>query len=196
MSAKLTLEDISDLRAYERERPEFRTHVSALKRCRRIALGPVVTVLFENRDTVRFQIQEMARVEKLTTDEAIQIELDTYNPLIPQPGWLCATLFLELTTDAEVREWLPKLVGIERSIVLRTAGGTEIRSSPEAQHETQLTRDTATTAVHYLVFPCSPEQVAALVHGPVTLGCDHRAYPQVVELSAATLAELVGDLAS
>ncbi|MDP1820648.1 MAG: DUF3501 family protein, partial [Acidimicrobiales bacterium] len=102
-SGKLTLTDISDLRAYERERPEFRRHVIALKKRRRVHAGPILTVVFESRDTIRFQIQEMARVEKLITDEAIQGELDTYNSLVPAPGQLCATLFLELTNDGEMR---------------------------------------------------------------------------------------------
>ena len=75
---------------------------------------------------MRFQIQEMARVEKLVTDEGIQDELDIYNPMIPEPGQLCATLFLELTTDDQMREWLPKLVGIERSFVFVLDDGDRI----------------------------------------------------------------------
>src|SRR5690606_19012421 len=82
--AKLTIDDISDLRAYERERDEFRRHVIALKKRRRVHVGPFVTLVFENRDTIRFQIQEMARVERLITDEAIEQELAIYNPLIPE----------------------------------------------------------------------------------------------------------------
>ena len=92
MTVKLTLDDISDLRAYERERAEFRRHVIELKKRRRVHVGPIVTMVFENRDTIRFQIQEMARVERLITDEAIEHELDIYNPLIPEPGRLCASL--------------------------------------------------------------------------------------------------------
>ena len=80
---RLALDDIADARAYERERAQFRDRVNALKKKRRVAVGPFVTLVFENRDTIRFQIQEMARVEKLYSDEAILHELDTYNPLIP-----------------------------------------------------------------------------------------------------------------
>src|SRR5687768_18282803 len=116
---KLTLDDIADLREYEREREAFRAHVIALKKRRRVALGPFLTLLFENRDTIRFQIQEMARAEKILSDEAIQTELDIYNPLIAERGSLAATLFIELTSKDELVEWLPKLVGIERSIELR-----------------------------------------------------------------------------
>ena len=79
---KLTVDDIADLRAYERERGSFRSRVIEMKRRRRIHVGTVVTLMFENRDTVRLQIQEMARVEKILSDEGIQTELDIYNPLI------------------------------------------------------------------------------------------------------------------
>ncbi len=91
--------------------------------------------MFENRDTMRHQIQEMARVEKLVTDEAIQEELDIYNPMVPEPGQLCATVFIELISDEQMRVWLPKLVGIERSFVFRLMDGSEVRSIAEAQHD-------------------------------------------------------------
>lgn len=86
--------------------------------------------MFENRDTMRFQIQEMARVERMETDAQIIEELETYNPLIPQPGNLSATLFVELTNDEDLRAWLPKLVGIERSIELRLSDGSVIVDTP------------------------------------------------------------------
>jgi hypothetical protein len=197
MNTKLTLTDIADQRAYERERAEFRTHVIALKKRRRVHVGPVVTLVFENRDTIRFQIQEMARVEKLITDEAIQDELDTYNPLIPEVGQLCATLFLELTSEAELREWLPKLVGIERSVVLRVGEGDaalSLRAAPEAAHADLLTREDTTASVHYVYWRLSAEEVDALAAGPVTLVVDHPAYPEETLLEAATVEELLADL--
>ena len=122
---KLVLADIADVRAYERERDEFRAHVIELKRRRRVHLGTIVTFLFENRDTIRFQIQEMARVEKLVSDEDIQVELDIYNPMIPEPGQVCATMFIELTSDEQMREWLTKLAGVENSVLLVAADGTD-----------------------------------------------------------------------
>ena len=108
-----------------------------------------MTLVFENRDTVRVQVQEMAQAERLMSDEQIQAELDIYNPFIPEPGRLSATLFFELRTDDELREWLPKLVGIERSIELR-AGGEVVRCEPEAAHAAQLTREEITASVHYI----------------------------------------------
>jgi hypothetical protein len=190
---KLTLDDIADLRAYEREREEFRAHIIALKKLRRNSVGPHVTLVFENRDTIRFQIQEMARAEKILSDEGIQTELDIYNKVIPEPGTLSATLFIELVTDDELREWLPKLVGIERSIVLRF-GGFEVRCRPEADHEAQLTRDEITASVHYVFFPFSAEQVAAWGTGPVELAVDHPAYQFATTLRGDVVAELGSDL--
>jgi hypothetical protein len=191
---KLTLTDIADLRAYERERPEFLSHIIQLKARRRVGVGPFVTLLFESRDTVRFQVQEMARVEKLISDAAINTELDVYNPLIPGPGQLCATMFVELTSDELLREWLPKLVGIERSAVLRLSDGREVRCVVEEQHESRLTRDDITSTVHYVRFELSDAEVSAFLAGPVTLAVDHLAYAESVVLAAATVSELASDL--
>lgn len=192
---KLTLADIADLRAYEREREDFRRHVIALKKRRRVAVGPVATLVFENRDTIRFQIQEMARVERLITDEAIQGELDVYNPLVPEPGQLCATLFLELTTDEELRTWLPRLVGIERSVALRAGPeGRLLRAEPEAAHAEQLTREEITASVHYVLWQLDAAAVAAIEAGPVSLVIDHDAYGHATELGPGTVDELLQDL--
>lgn len=197
MSAKLALVDIADLRAYERERDEFRAQIIALKKRRRVHLGTILTLVFENRDTIRFQIQEMARIEKLITDEAIQGELDTYNPLIPSAGQVSATVFLELTSDEQLREWLPKLVGIERSLVLRAGEGdtaVEVRAMPEEGHEAQITRAEITASVHYVRWELTPAEVAAVERGPVWLVVDHPAYREETELLPATVAELLADL--
>lgn len=193
----LTLGDIADLRAYERERDGFRTHIIDLKKRRRVHVGLFVTLLFENRDTIRFQIQEMARAEKILTDEGIQTELDIYNPLIPEPGHLATTMFIELTNDGEMREWLPKLVGIERHIVLRLGEGdaaVDVRCTVDPDHEKQLTRDEITAAVHYVHFALSPDQVAAFRAGPVTLVVDHPAYGYETPLDADNVTELLADL--
>lgn len=190
---KLTLADIADARAYERERNEFRAHVIELKRRRRVHLGTVVAIVFEHRDTMRFQVQEMARVEHINTDAAIQDELDVYNPLIPEPGQLCATLFLELTSDDQMCEWLPKLVGIERSLAFRLPDGSEVRCGVEATHADQLTREHVTAAVHFVDFRFTPEQAAAFGDG-VVLAIDHPEYHEAVELPAVTVAELKSDL--
>jgi hypothetical protein len=192
---KLRLADIADLRAYEREREDFRHHVIALKRRRRVAVGPFITLVFENRDTVRFQIQEMARAERMLSDEAIEGELSAYNPLIPEPGELCATLFVELTTAADVREWLPKLVGVERSVQLRIGAPAEVVvAEAEADHASRLTRDDVTASVHYVRFALTAAQIAALGPGPSELAVDHPQYSARTVLSRETVGELLDDL--
>jgi Protein of unknown function (DUF3501) len=193
-SVKLSLDDIIDARAYERERETFRDHVIALKALRRTGIGQYVTVVFENRDTVRFQIQEMARVERIYTDEGIQTELDIYNALIPEAGQLCVTLFIELTTEALLREWLPKFVGIEKSLVIRLADGREVRAKVEEAHAEQLTREDITSTVHYLRFEFTPDQVTTFKTGGASLAVDHPEYQQATMLSSATTAELARDL--
>lgn len=194
---ELTLADIADLRAYERERETFRSHIIALKKKRRVAVGVFQTLVFENRDTIRFQIQEMARVEKIFTDEGIQHELDTYNPLVSRPGKLCATLFIELTSDEQLREWLPKLAGVERTYELHLGEGDGLEVLParlDAQHEETLTRDEITASVHYLWWELDRAQTDKLERGPAKVVCTHPSYLEEAELTDATRASLVADL--
>lgn len=199
-SGPLTLDDIADQRAYERERDGFRSQVIAIKKLRRVSIGPVVTLTFECRMTMRFQVQEMARAEKMTTDQEIQHELDVYNRLLPRPGELSATLFLELTSEDELRTWLPRLVGIERACRIRIGEGTAVsvvESVPEEEHGAALTREQTTSAVHYVRFPFTDEQIEAFRSGPVTLAVDHPGYPEGMPgsvISEATRAELLKDL--
>ncbi len=193
-SRKLQLSDILDLRAYERERESLRNSVIEVKRKRRVALGPVVTLMFENRETVKSQIQEMLRAEKVTNDAGVIEELNAYNPLIPEPGQLCATLFVELTTDEQMREWLPKLVGIEGSIVIKLGDGSDSRSITEEGHAENLTRADVTAAVHYVRFEFSANQVGEFARGIVRLTCDHPAYIESVELPSFIVTELLSDL--
>lgn len=194
---KLAIADIADLRAYERERDDFRREVIALKRRRRVPVGPLVTLLFENRDTIRFQIQEMARAEKILSDDGIQTELDVYNPLIPEPGHLAATLFVELTSEAELREWLPKLVGIEGAVELRIGHGDDqrvVRCEVDPDHKKQLTREETTASVHYVHFTVDPASVARFGSGPVALAVTLPQYDHATELNPETVAELLADL--
>jgi hypothetical protein len=189
---KLTIDDIKDMRAYERERAEFRTRVIAMKKRRRVALGDLLTIVFENTDTMRFQIQEMARVERLITDEAIQHEVETYNELIPGENELSGTLFVELTSDASLREWLPKLIGIQRAISIWLPDGQMVPAIPE--DEERLTREDITTTVHYLKFRFSPEQANLLGDRGTRIVVDHEHYQASAELSDEQRSELVGDL--
>jgi hypothetical protein len=194
MSGGLTLSDIVDLRAYERVRDDYRARIIERKRSRRVALGPIMTLVFECEDTVRFQVQEMARVEKIISDQALQIELDIYNRLLPSPGELSATLFIELTSDGSLREWLPRLVGIEGALGIELAGQV-VASRPETTHAAALVRDAVTPAVHYLRFPFNPEEIEALA-GPAeaALVSLHPAYEARTTLAPDVRAQLLGDL--
>ena len=197
--AKLTLNDITDLRAYERERADFRASIITLKKKRRVHVGPIVTLLFENASTIRFQIQEMARAEKTISDEGIETELRIYNPLIPEPGTLAATMFIELTSDEQLREWLPKLVGIEHEIELRfgpDGARHAVRCIVDPEHEKQLTRDEITASVHYVHFELTADEVEAFgaAVGSVALAVTHPAYQHETPLGPETVAELLRDL--
>jgi hypothetical protein len=188
---KLTVDDIVDHRAYERERDEFRARIIEVKRRRRVQLGEIVTVVFENTDTMRFQVQEMARAERMLTDDAIAHEVATYNELIPGAGELSATLFIELVDDARLRNWLPRLVGIELAVRFELADGSRVGSVLE--DEARLTREDITSTVHYLKFRFTPDQQVAFASGPVRLVVDHPEYSAAIELSDDQRAELARD---
>jgi hypothetical protein len=189
---KLTIDDIKDLREYERERDEFRRHIVEMKKRRRVQLGDLLTITFENTDTMRFQVQEMARIERMLTDEQIRTELDTYNQLIPGPNELSGTLFVEIDNKERLYEWLPKLVGIQRAVSIWLHDGSSVPSTPE--DEERLTREETTTTVHYLKFRFTPEQVDAFAAGPVRIVVDHPNYNAVVEFAEEQRSELVEDL--
>jgi Protein of unknown function (DUF3501) len=199
VSTALSPADILDLRAYERVRDDYRRRVMARKRRRRVPLGPIATVVFECVDTVRFQVQEMARAERIATDEGIQHELDVYNRLLPVPGELSATLFVELTSEADLRHWLPRLVGIERSVAVEVGTAGEgplavVVSEPEASHAESLTRESVTPAVHYLRFPFDDAARRRFAHEPVALAVHHPEYEARSPLDQTMHAELLGDL--
>ncbi len=191
---KLTVDDIVDHRAYERERDSFRAHIIAMKKHRRIALGDLVTIVFENTDTMRFQVQEMARAERMLTDDAIAHEVETYNELIPGPEELSGTLFIEITDERALHEWLPKLIGIEYAVHFEFGdGGSRVTAVP--QSEERLTRDDITSTVHYLKFPFDAHHRALLAVGSTRLLIDHPAYQVAVELTDAQRHELARDFA-
>ncbi len=196
-TVELGLGDIVDARAYERERDQFRRHVIAVKRLRRVHVGTLMTFVFENRDTIRFQVQEMARAEKIITDEGIETELRMYNPLISRPGKLSATMFIELTSEEQLREWLPKLAGVERSYELHIGQGENTRIIPgqlDSGHDASLTREEVTACVHYLWWAVTDDDVTNLETGPAKLVCTHPAYLEELDLSDETRRSLVADL--
>ncbi len=191
---KLTNSDIKDLREYERERDAFRAEIITMKKKRRIHIGDIVTMVFENAATMRFQIQEMARVERLIRDEQIEHELATYNDLIPETGQLSSTLFIEITDDQAMRYWLPRLTAIQDHVHIDVAGE---RSTGRERDIDRLTReDEITTTVHYLKFDFTDAQRAAFVDGPVSIVIDHPEYQERTELTDEQRDELLGDFAA
>lgn len=193
---KLTLTDIVDLRAYERERDALRKNIIDLKKVRRVPIGNLATLVFENRETIRFQIQEMARAEKMIRDEQIETELNIYNPLIPTFGELKATLFLELTDQEMLQKWLPALVGVETSVYLRLGDSEDspvLLSRSDEDHLSQLTRPDVTSSVHYVWWKLEGELIERFKRSPVYLGIDHVNYKAEVNLSRDLVESLVSD---
>ena len=178
---KVLVEEIPELRAYNATRDDLRRSIMALKARRRVFLGTFVTVVFENTDTVRWQITEMMRAERIDTDAGIATEVEQYNDLIPGDAQLSCTMFIELTDDDSMREWLPKLVGIHEAIEFRLANGDAVRGYDP--HAERLTREEATAAVHFLKFDFTPEQIVAFRRGPVAIASVHPAYREETVLN-------------
>jgi len=191
---KLTNADIKDHREYERERADFRAEVIAMKKKRRIHLGDIMTIVFENATTMRFQIQEMARAERMLRDEQIAHEVETYNEIIPDEGELSATFFIEIDDEESLRYWLPRLRRIQRYVHIDVAGG---RVDAVETDEERLTReDEITSTVHYLKFRFSDAQRRAFGAGPVAIVVDHPEYQARADLTDEQRDELVGDFAA
>jgi hypothetical protein len=190
---KLTNADIKDLREYEREREAFVAEIISLKKKRRIPLGDLITVVFENATTMRFQIQEMARAERMLRDEQIANEIETYNELVPDDDELAATLFIEITEADALREWLPKLTRIQNHVAIEVAG--DVIPATEIDVERLTREDEITSTVHYLRFAFTDAQREAFADGPVVLAIEHSAYQARVELTDEQRLELLGDFA-
>jgi hypothetical protein len=151
-------------------------------------------MVFENNVTMRWQVQEMARAERMLRDEQIAHEVETYNQLIPDAGELSATLMIELTSERELREWLPRLVGIQHNISVVLPDGTRVVGAPSEEDELRLTRDDTTAAVHFLRFRFTADEVEMFASGPVHIVVDHPEYDQAVQLTPEQHAELLCDL--
>ena len=172
---KLELEDLYPLETYAKLRPEFRARVLEHKTHRKLPLGEHVTLLFEDRLTMQYQVQEMLRIERIFEADGIQEELDAYNPLIPDGSNWKATFMVEFPDIDERRAMLQKLVGIEDKVWLQI--GELERIMPIADEDLERADEEKTSAVHFMRFELSPEQVAALKDGaPLAAGIDHDIY--------------------
>jgi len=191
---KLTCENLLSLEQYAAQRAASRNRLIAHKRLRRIALGDNASLHFEDRLTIQYQVQEMLRIECIFEPDEIQLELDTYNPLIPDGSNLKATLMLEYADPQQRREVLAVLVGIEHQIWLQVADHAPVRAI--ADEDLPRSDQGKTSAVHFLRFELEPAMAASLRQGAVlAVGCDHPAYRVCTgALPAAISASLAGDL--
>lgn len=181
------------LEAYARQRKQGQVLMMAHRRLRSVRLGEHFNLQFEDERTVRYQIQEMLRIERVFEDEGIQREIDAYTPLLPDGTNWKATLLIEYTDPNERRRELARLVGVEDRLFVEVEGLPRVY----ALADEDLDRSTAekTSAVHFLRFEFSREMRAAVLAGAaVRLGCDHRHYPAHVQIAVETLASLAGDL--
>ena len=189
---KLQRADLLSLEDYSERRAEIRERVIQHKKARRLILGPHASLHFEDRETMRYQIQEMLRVERIFNREEIQEEIDTYNELVPDgSNWKATLLFEYADVDERARE-LTKLVGIEHTIFVRI--NNEPAATVHANDDMPRSNDSKTAAVHFLRFEFSTSEIAAIARGdPVTIGFDHAALPYQVTLGAELHASLVQD---
>jgi len=190
---KLRPEDLYSLEAYARVRPEFRRRAIAHKRARTIHLGPHLTLQFEDRLTIQYQIQEMLRIERLFEPEEIQGELDAYNPLIPEGSDWRATMMIEFPDVEERRRRLRELVGIEDRVWVQVGDGPPVYAI--ADEDLERSTEEKTSAVHFLRFPLDEDRRRAVHAGaPVTFGVDHPAYRHRLTLTEAQRSALAADL--
>jgi len=186
----ITRADIKGPRLYGPIRDDFRARIVELKRPRRVIVGDRVSLVFENRHTLLFQIEEMLRAESIASDEGIQAEIDVYNQLMPDEHSLSATLFIELPQGADPYVELKRLVGLDEHVILRI-GDLAVRAAFEPGRST----DDKISAVQYVRFPLDGSAKRALLTPgtALTLEIDHPNYPQRVALGEDTRASLARD---
>jgi hypothetical protein len=194
---KVTLDEIMGLERYEQERAEFRRRIIELKKHRRVAVGDQVTFVFENHDTMWFQIQEMLRAEHMTDLDRVREELEVYNALIPEAGELSTTMLIEITQESQIRERLVSLIGIDEAVTIEigdAAGGNSI--CIRGEFEAGRSKEDKLSAVQYVRFKFSDAARRAFVAGtqPVRLIIDHPSYRHQAVLDDAVRRSLAQDL--
>ena len=190
---KLTTDDLISLERYHKERPRMRAEVIEHKRHRQAPIGAHVTLYFEDRVTMRYQVQEMLRAERIFESEAIAEELEAYNPLIPDGTNLKATMMLEYPDVAERRTALERLKGVENRVYLEV--GSQGRVFAHADEDLERSDETKTSAVHFLRFELDAAMRAALKSGAsLNLGVDHEHYRYVLSGSPELRKSLAADL--
>ena len=190
---KLTRSDLWSLEEYASRRQTFRAAVIAHKKLRNIALGPHATLYFEDRLTMRYQIQEMLRVERIFEAAEIEEELESYNPLIPDGSNWKATFMIEYGDVEERKVALANMGGIEQTVWVRVGLGEKIFAI--TNEDMERTRDEKAAAVHFMRFELGADEVAALKSGEsLFMGIDHASLPGTYEVATHQRAALIADL--
>ena len=187
---KLERKDLWSLEEYSEKRNDFKSKVIAHKKNRQLAIGPNATVYFEDKLTIQYQIQEMLRIERIFEAPAIEEELTTYSPLIPDGSNWKATLMIEFADEAERRIALAKMKNIEDTVWMKVDGYEKI--TPFANEDMQRSNDDKTSAVHFLRFELDKEMIASLKNGVrLSAGITHPAYNHIVRIIPAEVKELL-----
>jgi hypothetical protein len=190
----LTRDSLLSLEAYAKARPAIRAQIIEHKKLRSVHLGNHLTLQFEDEKTLRYQVQEMLRIEKIFEEEGIQSELDAYAPLVPDGSNFKATMMIEYGNEAERKAALAKLIGIEDRMFIEVEGQERVYAIADEDMDRENAEKTS--AVHFLRFELTPAMTEALKGGAqMMIGCDHPNYlAHLEELPAETLASLVSDL--
>jgi hypothetical protein len=186
-------DEVLDLVAYEKIRPAFLEKTIKLKQPRRVAVGDRLTFIFENRDTVLFQIQEMLRAERSVQEEKIEDEIAVYNELVPRANELSATLMIEIPEMKRIRAELDRLIGIDEHVFLDVGTETVRATFDPKQFESD-----RISAVQYVRFPLGPALAARFADRNVTvrLRAEHPNYRHVAEIKGDSRESLIADLAT
>lgn len=193
LTGKITRDSLMTLEAYAKWRKAHKPDVIAHRKLRTVHLGEHLTVQFESETSIRYQIQEMLRLEKIFEEEGIESEIEAYAPLVPDGGNWKATMLIEYPDVNERKRELARLIGVEDRMFVEVEGQPRIYAI--ADEDLDRENDEKTSAVHFLRFEFPPAAVQAVKAGAaVKLGCDHRNYPAHLAIGAETLASLAGDL--
>lgn len=189
----ITPDSLITLEAYAKGRDDFRARVMAHKQARVVHLGAHVALIFEDELTIRYQVQEMLRVERIFEEDGIREELETYNPLIPDGGNWKATMMIEYPDVDERKRMLGELVGIEDRIWVQVADTAHVYAI--ADEDLERSTDAKTAAVHFLRFELDRGMAQALREGAkLAMGVDHPRYQATVDVDAAVRESLLNDL--
>lgn len=191
---KIARDSLMTLEAYSRERQQMRARVMSHKKARKVFLNDNIILIFEDELTVRYQIQEMLRVERIFEEERICDELDAYNPLVPDGRNFKATMMLEYPDPEARRLWLERLIGIEDKVWIQVEGCERVLAI--ADEDLDRENEQKTSSVHFLRFELSDDMVAALRYGmALSVGVDHAQCHAAMELPGETRDALIKDLA-